>query len=64
MLNLIRRLASRLGRPQRPRTPDTPCPQNTPHPQRRDYAVVVTPHGINFIPRQPSAADMAGEVAR
>lgn len=58
MHNLIRRLASRLGRPQRPRTPHTPCPQT------RDYAVVVTPHGINFVPRQPSAADMAGEVAR
>lgn len=58
MRNLIRRLVSWGRRPQRPRTPHTPCPQ------RRDYAVVVTPHGINFVPRQPSAADMAEEVAR
>ncbi|MCC3777623.1 hypothetical protein [Streptomyces sp. UNOB3_S3] len=58
MRNLIRRLTVWARRPHRPHTPPTPRPQVC------DHVVVVTAHGINFIPRQPSAADMAKEAGR
>ncbi|MDT0453901.1 hypothetical protein [Streptomyces hesseae] len=50
MRNLIRRLTTWARPPRHPRTPDTHCP---PH------VVVITAHGINFVPRQPSAEEVA-----
>ncbi|MFF4159455.1 hypothetical protein [Streptomyces sp. NPDC001678] len=56
MLNLIRRLTAWARRPHHPHIPPTPAPR----PQECDHVVVITAHGINFVPRQPSAVEVAG----